>query len=333
MTRWIRTRLPELLAGLLVTLAASGWAQVAAQAEVDAPALAPSASFALADAVGVTSVAMAPDGSRVVVATQERLGAPVTLRAYDASSGDVVATAEVATLGLWRLHWMADGRLVAADRDNRPQWRVWDGSTLEELPPLPQDLTCADGRVDRRSGAVYSSDGMASMSDVLCRFDTTDGSIRRTAEGLLVGAERFWVRADTGEVVVLHSPDPDTSLELLTLDGATLEPKGSMPVQFTEVVRAVGRTAWIENDFDRSARLEPGAISVPDLSPIEASGAGRFFVYANGTDDLVVFSAIDGQAIGTMPAGMSLAAFADWSSDDAWFVRLTVDRAVEVYGF
>ena len=333
MTRWIRTRLPELLAGVLVMLASFGLVDVAAQAEVDAPALAPTSSFALADAVGVTSVAMAPDGSRVVVATQERLGAPVTLRAYDATSGAVVATAEVETLGLWRLHWMDDGRLVAADRDDRPQWRVWDGSTLAELPPLPQDLTCADGRVDRRSGAVYSSDGMASMSDVLCRFDTTDASILRSADGLLVRPERFWVRSDTGEVVVLHAPDPDTALELLTLDGATLAPKGGVPIQFTEIVRAVGRTAWIENDFERTARLEPGAIPVPDLSPVEASRAGRYFVHANGTDDLVVFSAIDGRAMGTMPAGMNLAAFADWSSDDAWFVRLTVDRTVEVYGF
>ena len=333
MTRWIRTRLPDLFAAVLVTLAASGWSQVAAQAEVDAPALAPSASFALADAVGVTSVAMAPDGSRVVVATQERLGAPVTLRAYDASSGAVVATAEVETLGLWRLHWMDDGRLVAADRDLRAQWRVWDGSTLAELDPLPQDLTCADGRVDRRSGAVYSSDGMVSMSDVLCRVDTTDGSISRTAEGVIVGAERFWVRADTGEVVVLHAPDPDTSLELLTLDGATLAPKGSVPIPFTEIVRAVGRTAWITTDTDRTARLEPGAIPVPYLSPIVASAVGRYFVYSNGADDHVFISAVDGQVVGTMPAGMNLATFADWSSDDAWFVRLTVDRTVEVYGF
>lgn len=331
MNRWIRTRLPDLLAGILVMAAASGY--VAAQAEVAAPALAPTASFALADAVGVTSVAMAPDGSRVVVATQERLGAPVTLRAYDASSGEVVATAEVETLGLYRLHWMDDGRLVAADRDLRAQWRAWDASTLAELDPLPQDLTCADGRVDRRSGAVYSSDGIVSMSDVLCRVDTTDGSILRSAEGLLVRPERFWVRADTGEVVVLHSPDPDTSLELLTLDGATLAPKGSMPIQFSDYVRAVGRTVWIENNTDLTARIEPGAISVPYLGNLTVSAAARYFVYANGMDDVVFLSAIDGQVIGTMPAGMNNPAFADWSSDDAWFVRLTVDRMVEVYAF
>ncbi len=333
MSRWIRTRLPDLVAGVLVLLATSGWVDVAAQAEVEAPSLSPTSSFALVDDVRVTQVAMAPDGSRVVVATQERLGAPVTLRAYDASSGAVVATAEVDTLGLWRLHWMNDGRLVAADRDLRPQWRVWDGSTLEELSPLPQDLTCADGRVDRRSGAVYSSDGMVSMSDVLCRVDTADGSISRTAEGVIVGAERFWVRADTGEVIVLHAPDPDVSLELLTLDGATLAPKGSMPVPFSENVRAVGRTAWIETGTDRTARLEPGAIPVPDLSPNVTSAAGRYFVDSNGMDDLVFISAVDGRAIGTMPAGLNLATFADWSSDDAWFVRLTIDQMVEVYRF
>lgn len=69
------------------------------------------------------------------------------------------------------------------------------------------------------------------------------------------------------------------------------------------------------------------------MSPIRASGAGRYFVYTNGMDDLVFFSAIDGRVIGTMPAGMNLAAFADWSSDDSWFVRLTVDQTVEVYEF
>ena len=328
-----RTRWADLLTGVLVMLVAFGWIDVAAQSEAVAPALTPISSFALADTVRVASVALALDGSRVVVATQERLGAPVTLRSYDASSGDVLATAEVDTLGLWRLHWMDDDRLVAADRDNRPQWRAWDGTTLAELPPIPQDLTCADGQADRRSGAVYSSDGTVSMSEALCRFDTMDGSIRRVEAGVLVGAERFWVRAGSGEVVVLHAPDPDVSLELLTLDGATLAPKGAMPIAFGEDVRAVGATAWIETIDTSTARLEPGAISVPAVSPIRASGAGSVFVYANGMDDLVFFSAIDGRAIGTMPAGMNVAAFADWSSDDSWFVRLTVDQTVEVYGF
>lgn len=333
MSHMVRTRFPALLVGVLVMLAACGWIDTAARAEAATPSLTPVASFALADAVKVTSVAMSPDGSRVVVATQERLGAPVTLRSYDASTGDVVATIEVKTLGLWRLHWMGDNRLVAADRDNRPGWRAWDGATLEELPTLAQDLSCADGAADRNAGAVYSSDGMASMSDMLCRFDTRDGSVRRTDEGVLVGAERFWVRAGSGEVVVLHSPDPDVSLELLTLDGTTLAPKGSMPIQFDEEVKAVGSTAWIATSATSTARLEPGAISVPDLSPIRVSGAGRVFVHANGMDDVVFVSAIDGRVLGAMPAGMNIAAFGDWSIDDSHFVRLTVDRTVEVYRF
>jgi hypothetical protein len=123
------------------------------------------------------------------------------------------------------------------------------------------------------------------------------------------------------------------SLELVTLDGETLLPKNSMPVQFGENVEAVGRTAWISNNASRTARLEPGAIPVPYMSPMKASGAGRFFVYSNGMDDFVFVSATDGKVIGTMPAGMNPAAFAAWSIDDSWFVRLTVDKKVEVYRF
>lgn len=307
------------------------------QAEVPgvAPVLAPTYSFALADDIRVAGVTISPDGSRVVVTTQERLGTPVFLRSYDVSTGEVVATAEFSGIGLYQLHWMADNRLVAADRENRLGWRSWDGTTLEELRTLPQDPTCADGSPDRNTGAIYSSDGMVGMSDVLCRFDTGDGSIRRTGAGVLVGAERFWVRAGSAEVVVLHSPEPDVSLELVVLDGASLTPRSSTTVEFGETVEAVAATAWISNTSTspNSARLEPGGIPVPYMGPLRPSGAGLFFVYANGSDGVTFVSATDGRLIGTMPAGMNIAAFADWSIDDSWFARLTMDRTIEVYRF
>jgi hypothetical protein len=315
----------------------SAAAEVAAETTATAasasetPALVPVASFALEEAGQVTGVAMSPDGSRIAVSTQERLGAPITLRLYDASTGEVLATAAVDGIGLGKLHWMADGRLVSADREMRGAWRSWDGTNLRELPRVPQDATCADGQADKNTGAVYSSDGMVGMGDDLCRVDTKDGSILRSAPGALVRPERFWVRATAGEVVVLHSPKPEESLELLTLDGASLTPTGSTVVQFGENVEAVARTAWISRD--RSARLEPGAMPVPYLSPIQPSGAGTYFVYSNGMDDFVFVSAADGREVGTMPAGMNLSPFADWSIDDSSFVRLTGERQAEIYRF
>ena len=297
----------------------------------DAPALVPVATFALEEADQVTGVALSPDGATIIVSSQERLGAPLTLRLYDAATGEVLAATGVTGIGLGRLHWMADGRLVSADREMNGAWRSWDGATLEGLPNVPQDPTCADGQADKNTGAVYSSDGMVRMGDDLCRVDTSDGSTRRSSSGTLVGPERFWVRPASGEVVVLHSPKPEESMELVTLDGATLAPKASSVVQFDENVVAVGRTAWISRP--RSARLEPGALPVPYLSPVRASGAGSYFIYSNGTDDFVFLSAVDGSEIGTMPAGMNLTNFADWSIDDTWFVRLTLDRMVEIYRF
>ena len=295
--------------------------------------LVPASSFPLAiDTDRVTGVAMSPDGSKVAVSTQERLGAPVTLRLYDAQSGEVVATTQADVVGLNRLHWMADNRLVSADRNAVLAWRSWDGDTLEELPTVPQDATCADGPANKNTGAVYSSDGMTSMNDVLCRVDTNDGSILRSAPGALVGAERFWVLPGSGEVAVLHSPNPDVSAELLILDGNSLTPNSATEVSFSDNVRTVGSTTWVEGD-GRTSRLEPGAIPVPYLSPVRASGAGTTFIYSNGSDDLVFISAVDGQEIGTMPAGMNLSPFSDWSLDDSAFVRLTVDLQVEIYRF
>ena len=37
--------------------------------------------------------------------------------------------------------------------------------------------------------------------------------------------------------------------------------------------------------------------------------------------------------IGTMPAGMNLGRFADWSIDDSSFARLTIDGQAEIYRF
>jgi hypothetical protein len=298
-----------------------------------APSLVPSATFALADDEKVTGVAMSPDGTRIAVSSQTQLGRPVTLRTYNAATGAVEATATVKTVGLWQLHWMSDNRLVSADRDARLQWRVWDGTTLAEQLPMKQDPTCADGQVNRTTGAVYSTDGVATMGKVICRFDTRTGAMTRTAAGLLVKPERFWVRAASGEVVVLHSPNPDVSMELVTLDGASLTKASAVPVSFGDDVLAVGKTAWIANNNNRTARLEPGALAVPYLSPIRASTAGTVFVHSNGMDDFVFLSATDGMVIGTMPAGMNLGPFASWSNDDAVFVRLTVDEQVEVYRF
>lgn len=315
------------------TASGSAPATVEAAQPADRPVLVPSVSFALEDAAHVTGVAMAPDGSRIAVATQERLGTPVTLRLYDASTGEVVATAQADVIGLGRLHWMADNRLVSADRNADPAWRSWDGNTLAALPSLPQDVTCADGPTDKNTGAVYSSEGMVSMSDVLCRFNTTNGSILRSAEGVLVGAERFWVQPRSGEAAVVHSPNPEESLQLVLLDGSTLTPNSSTVIQFSESVEAVGARAWVTNNDARTSRLEPGAVPVPYMSSLRASGAGSVFIYSNGTDDFVFMSALDGSEIGTMPAGMNLSPFADWSIDDSSFVRLTLDGQAEIYLF
>lgn len=319
--------------GVSAAQAAQALASPADASPASAPPLVPAATFDLATNANVTGVAMSPDGSRIAVSTQAKLGDPVTLRLYDAQTGAAGESVEVNTLGLWQLHWMADNRLVSADRDARLRWRVWDGATLAERPALPQDATCADGPADRATGAVYSTDGMAGMGRIICRFDTGDGAIHRTPEGLLVKPEQYWVRPGANEIVVLHSPDPDVSLELVTLDARTFARKSAIPVPFDETVDAVGQKVWIANNTNRTARLEPGGIAVPYRSSPRASGAGTVFVHSNGMDDFVFYAASDGRAIGTMPAGMNLGPFADWSADDSAFVRLTVDGTVEIYRF
>lgn len=315
--------------GASAAAAPSGGTALPVASSATAPPLSPVASFPIQDAGQVTGVALSPDGSRVVVSTQERLGTPVTLRLYAAMTGEVLATAQANTIGLGRLHWMADNRVVSADRDGSPGWRSWDGTTLAELPRVPQDVTCADGQADKNTGAVYSSDGMVGMGDTVCRVDTRDGSALRSAPGLLARPDQFWVRPGANEVVVLHSPNPEESMELITLDGASLTRTGASVIQFGETVEAVGRTVWINRDG--TERLEPGAIPAPDLGPVRASGAGTYFIHSNGMDDFVIISATDGSLVGSMPAGMNLSPFADWSIDDSVFARLTMDRGMEIY--
>lgn len=307
----------------------AGGTALSAAAPASAAPLTPEASFPIQDAGQVTGIALSPDGATVVVSTQERLGSPVTLRLYAATTGEVLATAQASTIGLGKLHWMADNRVVSADRDGTPGWRTWDGTTLQEGARLPQDVTCADGQANRNTGAIYSTDGMVGMGDIICRLDTRDGSMVRSAPGLLARPDQFWVRSGSNEVAVLHSPNPEESMELITLDGTTLSRTGSSIIQFGEVVEAVGATAWISRD--RSQTLEPGGIPAPDLGPVRASGAGTYFIHSNGMDDFVVVSAVDGSLVGSMPAGMNLSVFADWSIDDSVFARLTLDRGMEIY--
>lgn len=308
---------------------AAGGAAMPAASPASAAPLTPAATFPIQDAGQVTGIALSPDGATVLVSTQERLGTPVTLRLYAAMSGQVLATAQVSTIGLGKLHWMADNRVVSADRDGTPGWRIWDGATLQEGARLPQDVTCAEGRANRNTGAIYSTDGMVGMGDVICRLDTRDGSMVRSAAGLLARPDQFWVRSGSNEVVVLHSPNPEESMELITLDGTSLTRTGSSVIQFGEMVEAVGATAWISRE--QSQTLEPGGIAAPDLGPVRASGTGAYFIHSNGMEDFVIVSAMDGSLVGSMPAGMNLSVFADWSIDDSVFARLTLDRGMEIY--
>jgi hypothetical protein len=130
---------------------------------------------------------------------------------------------------------------------------------------------------------------------------------------------------------VLHSPNPETSSELITLDGESLQPKGSVAVEFTDSVQAVGLTTWMTAQDSQASRLEPGAIPVPDIGGVSTSSGGSIFFSDDAT--VVTFvSAVDGTVIGTIPSGMSLA-FGDWSVDDSVLVRITLDRQIEVYRF
>lgn len=298
----------------------------------NAPVLVPSATFAIENPDQVSSVAMSPDGTQVAVVTQPALGEPVTITLYDSTSGDVVNNTQADVIGLSIVQWMSDNRLVAyADRESEPVWRSWDGSTLAELPSVPLDFSCYTGQADRNTGVVYASDGLTGVGDDLCRVDTADGTVVRTAEGVLVDPEEFWLDPGSGGVVVTHYPDGDGPKQLVTLDGASLTSQSAVVIE-EGGVRAVGLTTWL-SPFDGPERLEPGGFVVPPRLSPDASDAGTVFLSANGTDDFVFVSALDGTVIGTMPAGLNPGFASDWSIDDSSFVRLTLDGQAEIYQF
>jgi len=297
--------------------------------EVDlGPVLEPAAMITPDQPGQFLGVAISPDGARLAVASHTDDG-PYTLGLYDASTGEQLVTAKTGTPRLGRLYWMADNRLVAASITS-DLWLSWDGTTLAELPSFPLGTACWDGRADKQAGAVYSHDGLTSMGENLCRYDSADGSMVRTAEGVLAGGLEFWVVPATGEVKVHR--DSEGATELLTLDGATLTPTSALPLEPGERVEAVGETAWIE-DFDGNSRTEPGAIPLPRLHVRWASGAGSIFVSNGDNDDIVFVSAVDGTVIGHIPSGPMNLTFSDWSLDDSVFARQHSDTMIEVYKF
>jgi hypothetical protein len=308
---------------------AAAGAETGADADDIGPLLQPSALIAPDQPGGINSVAVAPDGTRIALSSQEALGMPVTIGLYDVLTGERIQITEVDVDGLGRLHWMADNRLVAAANAFDPQWLSWDGTTLAELRSLPLDATCGEGRADKQTGAIYSSDGLTSMGETLCRFDTTDGSTIRTSDETLTSPERFWLVPSTGEVRVLHSPDPDAGLELVTLDGTSLTPNSALFIEFTETVEDVSETVWLTDFETNASRIEPGAIALPRLSADRVSGAGTIFVTTKDSD-IVFVSSTDGTVIGNIPAAMNLA-FSDWSLDDSVFARLQAEDQIEIY--
>jgi hypothetical protein len=275
---------------------------------------------------------MAPDGSQVAVVTQAGLGDPITITLYDSASGEVIDSTQTDGIGLSIAQWMADGRLVAyADREIDQVWRSWDTATLDELPPVPLDFSCYTGKADRSTGVVYASDGLVGMGDDLCRVDTTDGSVTRTGDGVLIGPEAFWLVPGSGGVAVRHNTNPDGGQELVVLDGDSLAPVSSVSFEPGDVVQSVGTTTWL-SPFDGPDRLEPGAIPVPPGVSPEPSDGGTVFV-SGGSDNVVFVSAADGSVIGTMSAEWNPSFTSDWSLDDSSYVRITLGGQAEIYQF
>ncbi len=295
-----------------------------------APALTPDLTLALEDVDNLQTIALSPDGSSLVAAYQVALGDPVSLRLYDLASGEMRADTEVAVLRIGLLHWMDDGRLVAATTESVGEsWRSWDGTSLEETSVVPLDLSCGEGVVDTTTGMVYSV-----TDDGLCRVDTADGATS-PSPALALDADEVWVRAGADEVVVrLGGDSVDGSSELVVLDGTTWEQTSSTTVPATTQVLAVGTTAWLDDTATGTALLEPGAIPVPLIrDSMTVSDAGTVFVASIGSESLAFVSAVDGSVLGTVPAELNLSAFADWSADDAAFVRVTQAGVAEVYTF
>lgn len=298
----------------------------------DAQFLTPSITFTLVDAEWADSLAISPDGTMIAVASQEANGEIITIRLYDLATGEVTQSTTVDVINLGILEWMADNRIVASfSNSSEPTWKSWDGATLEPLPDVPLDFDCLGFAPDKNTGAMYSIDS-SGEEDALCRVDTLTGAVSTSPEGALVSLRSYWVRSGTGEIVAFHEPSEDSS-ELVTFDGATFERKETLEVTpGLEQVDIVGATAWITNFDERTARLEPGNIAVPRIRDLRhVSSAGTVFVSANGNDDKVLVSAIDGTVLGLVPAGMNDTLFGDWSIDDSVYVTLDSNLGVEVY--
>jgi hypothetical protein len=302
----------------------------------DIATLAPASSFTVDGVADAGSAVLSPDGSKVAISTQATYGtAPVTIAVFDASTGESLGSieADIAAPGI--LRWMADDRLVMIDKAGlEPTWYAWDGATLESSGSVPGVLGCEDGRPDVVTGAVYSTNGLTGMGDVICRFDTGDGSRVLSADGLLVDPQAFWVDSGSDQVLVLHEPNPEAA-ELLTLDGSTLTKSTSMVIEFSQTVDAVGSTIWItdtDNAGGRTSHLEPAGIAVPSsLDPLATSVGGTVFLTRSDTDQVVFVSATDGAVIGSIPSGLNPVQFSGWSVDDQVFMRLTQDGIVEIY--
>ncbi len=267
----------------------------------DAPALVPDVTFALEDPGTLQGVAISPDGASLVATHQVALGDPVTLRLYDVATGEVRADAEVATLRIGLLHWMADNRIVAATTESvGDSWRSWDGASLDELATLPLDLDCGEGRHEKSTGAIYSASG-----DGLCRADTSDGTTQRSPALPLASDDYLWVRSGANEVAaLLDGTGEDGSSRLVVLDGGTWAEKSSTTVPFETAVLGVGSTAWLDDRATGTAVLDPGAIPVPVIrDTISVSDAGTVFLAATGGTTLVLVSAVDGSVLGA--AGLS----------------------------
>ncbi|MEZ5225305.1 MAG: hypothetical protein R2710_01130 [Acidimicrobiales bacterium] len=301
----------------------------------DAPLLEPVQRFAVdkGDAVDIGGIALSPDGVTVVVALLDDRGSPTSLQFYDAATGTQSQTVEVDAIGMGPLYWSADGRLTSLLLQDGFSWQSWEPTTFAPMAPVPADPGCADGQLDKATGAVFSTDDLGTMGDTICRVDTLSGEMAVVPDGTLVTPDEFWVRPGSDELVIVHYPDPDAK-ELLVLDSATFEPRSRTELTFDQWVKAVGATTWIQDVAASTHVLEPGSIAAPAITaPLRASGAGTMFISADGAENHVVVSATDGSVIGTFPAQMNLSNWSDWSIDDSVFARATLDDHIEIFHF
>ena len=297
----------------------------------DAAELTATARFPIDGGELIDSISVSPDGATMAVSLQAELGDPVTIRLLDAQTGEPGAEITFDAIGIGRLHWMGDGRLVAAS-EAEGLWRSWDGETLEAFPTVPLDYECRATVVDRVAGYAYS---VLDDDSAVCRTDPDTGEMVRSGDGI-AEIESLWVRPSSAEVLVVHYPDPEpeAAAELLALDGTDLSAGSTMTLAVGDQIRAVGATTWIDYWEPRTSKLEPGSIAAPDIRDrLQASTAGSYFVSANGDNDHVYVSAIDGSVIGTTSAEWNPSLFSDWSIDDSVMIRMTLDYEIERYEF